>query len=107
MKKICVLLIMILSISLSVNAMEAGTGISVFVPESLYTYGEGSVSLEQSLEFALGLGEYLSIPVGFTYNTNYGLMVDGEDEADSPWFYTDSILPYAMLKPMSPWDTYL
>ncbi len=98
MKKISLFLFMIFCISFSVNAMEAGTGISVFVPESLYTYGEGSVSLEQSLEFSLGLGEYLSIPVGFTYNTNYGLMVDGEDKADSPWFYTDSILPYAMLK---------
>ena len=97
MKKILLIPLLILLSFSSLSAMQAGTGISVFVPESLYKYGEGSVSLEQSLEFSLGLGKYLSLPVGVTYNTNYGLMVDHED-AESPWFYSDAIMPYAMLK---------
>ncbi len=101
MKKLSILLIILL-ISGSLFAMEAGTGISVFVPESLYTYGEGSVSLEQSLETSIGFGEFISLPIGFTYNTNYGLMVDGEDQAESPWFYSDSIMPYVMLKAKIP-----
>jgi hypothetical protein len=96
MKKIIILLLIITPVVLP--AFEAGGGVSVFVPQSLYEYGNGSISLEQSIEFDFGIGKYLSIPLGFTYNTNYGLMVDGEGQAENPWFYSDSILPYALLK---------
>jgi len=96
MKKVCLFLLITLPFSLS--AFEAGGGVSVFVPQSLYQYGSGSVSLEQSLEFELGLTKLFSLPMGLTYNTNYGLMVKGEDKAKSPWFYSDSLMPYLMLK---------
>jgi hypothetical protein len=92
---ICLLLILTL---FTLPAFEAGGGFSVYVPQSLYEQGNGSVSLEQSLEFDLGLSKMLSIPIGITYNTNYGLTVTGEPDAKSPWFYSDSILPYIMLK---------
>jgi len=96
MKKACLILLLLLPFSLS--AIEAGGGFSVFVPRSLYDYGSGSVSLEQSLEFGMGISKHVSIPLGLTYNTNYGLMVKGEDDAKSPWFYSDSLMPYAMVK---------
>lgn len=75
-----------------------GTGISVYVPESLYKASLGSVSLEQSLEFDLKLGDIISVPMGVNYNTNYGLMVKGLDQAKDPWFYSDALMPYVMLK---------
>lgn len=96
MKKFIIVLLFLIPALLP--AFEAGGGFSVFVPQSLYEYGNGSVSLEQSIEFDLGIGKFVSIPLGFTYNTNYGLMVEGEDQAENPWFYSDSILPYALLK---------
>lgn len=96
MKKITILILLI-SITFTISSKSAGTGLSLFVPESLYRYGDGSISMEQSLEFNLGLGEIFSIPMGVTYNTNYGLMVE-EPGADHAWFYSDSIMPYIMLK---------
>jgi hypothetical protein len=98
MKKIQIVSIILLLSLPALFATGVGSGISVFVPESLYTYDEGSVSLEQSLEFSLGLSSILSVPIGINYNTNYGLMVDGEDSSDSPWFYSDALMPYIMLK---------
>ncbi|MGC9312568.1 MAG: hypothetical protein ACP5IA_07720 [Sediminispirochaetaceae bacterium] len=46
-------------------AQSAGGGISFFFPESLLD-GSGSVSKEAGLSTSLGIGEMLSIPVGFT-----------------------------------------
>ena len=96
MKKVYLTILMLIPFTL--NALEAGGGFSVFVPQSLYQYGNGSVSLEQSLEFGLGITKHISLPVGLTYNTNYGLMVKGEDKASSPWFYSDSLMPHMMVK---------
>ena len=99
MKKVCFIIIIgILSTSLWALPKSAGTGFSVYIPESLYLKGDGSVSLEQSLEFGIGLGGIMSMPIGVTYNTNYGLMVDGVSKVEHPWFYSDSIMPYIMLK---------
>ncbi|MGL1893045.1 MAG: hypothetical protein OCD02_15530 [Spirochaetaceae bacterium] len=98
MKKIMITSFLLIFISVLAWSQSAGTGFSVFVPESLYLLGDGSVSMEQSLEFELGLGSVFSLPIGVTYNTNYGLMVDDEAEAEHPWFYSDSIMPYVMLK---------
>ena len=79
-------------------AVGVGSGISVYIPESLYEYNDGSISLEQNLEVSLGLSSIFSLPLGINYNTNYGLMVDGEDRAEDPWFYSDALMPYALLK---------
>jgi hypothetical protein len=64
-----------------------------------------SISIETAFETALGLGDFLSIPVGVSYNQIYGLGAEGTLAADDsaftssgPWFYGDSLLPYAMLK---------
>ncbi|MEX2444738.1 MAG: hypothetical protein WD492_14120 [Alkalispirochaeta sp.] len=86
-----------------------GGGISVFVPWDMFEGETGSISFESSLETSLGLGEYLSFPVGISYNQIYGLSPDGtlsngseeSDEALStggPWFYADSLLPYLLAK---------
>lgn len=98
MKKIVIIFIFLLAVTIPGWGQSAGTGFSVFVPESLYKYGDGSVSMEQSLEFSFGLSGILSLPVGVTYNTNYGLMVDGASDVETPWFYSDSLMPYVMLK---------
>jgi hypothetical protein len=65
----------------------------------------GSISFETSLETSLGIGPFLSIPIGFAYNQIYGSSVvgtvhsTGDDlETSGPWFYTDSLLPYLMLQ---------
>ena len=71
---------------------------------TMYLYGEGSVSLEQSLEFALGITDNISLPIGVTYNTNYGLTVEGESNEHLPWFYSDSLMPYIALKVHIPLD---
>lgn len=86
-----------------------GGGISVFVPWDMFEGETGSISFESSLETSLGLGEYLSFPVGISYNQIYGLspdgtIVDGSGDGDEalstggPWFYADSLLPYLLAK---------
>lgn len=90
-------------------AQSFGGGISVFVPYDMFQGETGSISFETSLETSLGLGDYLSIPVGFSYNQVYGLSPTGQiaegraGEGDAiattgPWFYADSILPYLLAK---------
>jgi len=90
-------------------AQSFGGGISIFVPWDMFEGETGSISFESSLETSLGLGEYLSVPVGISYNQIYGLSPDGtlssgsadEDEAlatGGPWFYADSLLPYLLAK---------
>ena len=93
----------------TLSAQEFGGGISVFVPWDIFQGETGSISFETSLETSLGLGDYLSIPVGFSYNQIYGMdasgtLSDTSSDPDSaletsgPWFYADSLLPYLLLK---------
>lgn len=98
MKKYLLVLLFCYISTTNLFSMSAGTGFSVFVPESLYLYGDGSVSMEQSLQFSLGLTDIISLPIGVTYNTNYGLMVNNEPDVSGAWFYSDSIMPYIMVK---------
>lgn len=98
LKKITILILFSLFCATHGFSMSAGTGFSVFVPESLYLYGDGSVSMEQSLQFSLGLTDIISVPIGVTYNTNYGLMVNNEPDVSGAWFYSDSIMPYILVK---------
>ena len=85
-------------------AAEAGTGLSFFIPESLYRHGEGSVSLETGLSTSLGLGKHLEIPIGFQYNKIQGFLVEGARtgggavEATAPWFMGDSLMPFVKLQ---------
>lgn len=93
----------------TLSAQSFGGGISVFVPWDMLEGETGSISFETSLETSLGLGDYLSIPVGFSYNQVYGMGAvgtlsdistdpDAALETSGPWFYADSLLPYLLLK---------
>lgn len=96
-------------ISTPAMSQSFGGGISVFVPSDMFEGETGSISFESSLETALGLGDYVSVPVGISYNQIYGLSPDGTvsdgngepEEAFStggPWFYADSLLSYLLAK---------
>jgi len=80
--------------------LQAGGGISVFVPESLYAHGQGSISVETNFQYAFGFGKFLSFPIGVTYDKINGLMPGGPDYANAtaPWFVADSVAPYLMAK---------
>jgi len=97
-----------MALSGTLYAAEAGTSLSFFIPESLYTHGEGSVSLETGLSTSLGLGNHLQIPMGFQYNKIQGFLVEGamvngtEVEATAPWFMGDSIMPFVKLQASLP-----
>ncbi len=102
-------LILVVGAVSSVGAQSFGGGISVFVPWDMFEGQTGSISFETSLETSLGLGDYLSFPVGFAYNQVYGLSPDGTLSATSadpdaalstggPWFYADSLLTYLLAK---------
>lgn len=105
MKRIKIaLLCLVMALSGTAYAAEAGTGLSFFVPESLYLHGKGSVSLETGLSTSLGIGSYLEIPVGFQYNKIQGFLVEGvkvnetDVEATAPWFMGDSFMPFIKLQ---------
>ena len=108
-QRILLTTVLLALISTPVMAQSFGGGISIFVPWDMFEGETGSISFESSLETSLGLGEYLSVPVGISYNQIYGLSPDGtlssgsadEDEAlatGGPWFYADSLLPYLLAK---------
>ncbi len=96
--------IFFLTVSLSF-AQSAGGGLSFFFPESLLE-GSGSVSKEAGLSTSLGLGNFISIPVGFTYIKASGFMPydeTGEDDSleridDTIWYTADTFIPYLRLK---------
>jgi len=97
------LIILVFVSSGPVVAQSVGGGISVFVPWDMFEGETGSISFETSLETALGLGDYFSIPVGVAYNQVYGASVTGtvaDDDSrlktSGPWFYTDSLVPYLL-----------
>ena len=84
---------------------SAGGGLSFFFPESLLD-GSGSVSKEAGLSTSIGLGEYLSVPIGFTYIKASGFMPynkSGEDDSlkqmdDTIWYTADTFIPFLRLK---------
>lgn len=86
-------------------AAEAGTGFSLFFPESFYNGNGGTVSVENGLSTSLGLGGMLSLPIGFSYNKIQGYMVEDDDntiKSTKPWFMGDSFMGYIMLKATLP-----
>ena len=96
--------ILFLTASLSF-AQSAGGGLSFFFPESLLE-GSGSVSKEAGLSTSLGLGNFISIPVGFTYIKASGFMPydeTGDDDTleridDTIWYTADTFIPFLRLK---------
>ena len=83
------------------SSQEAGGGFSIFVPEALYEYGEGSISIETRFETSLGLIDGVSVPLGVTVNQVYGLVPsDRSDQygVSGPWFYADTLSPYINIK---------
>lgn len=100
MKRLVVLLVLMLFAVAGVWGQSVGGGVSVFLPESLYWNGNGSVSVQTSLSTSFGFGEILSFPIGVSYNQIYGLK-PGADELNinaRPWFYADNIMPFLMLQ---------
>ena len=99
-KPLTLAILMIVFIGAILSAQDIGGGISVFVPMSLFEEGDGSVTLEESIETSIGLTPLISIPVGLVYTRidGYRVALDGEEESASPWFYGDSLMPYVMLK---------
>ncbi|MCK5154178.1 MAG: hypothetical protein KAQ93_07440 [Spirochaetales bacterium] len=99
MKKSIILIIFIILVSTGLFAAEAGTGFSIFFPESFYEGNGGTVSVENGLSTSIGLGGMLSVPIGFSYNKIQGYMVEGASvKSTKPWFMGDSFMGYVMLK---------
>jgi hypothetical protein len=86
---------------------SAGGGLSFFFPESLIRgSGSGSVSKESGLSTSVSFGEFISVPVGFTYIKASGLMAyedtgeeaPGERLADRIWYVADTFIPYLRIQ---------
>lgn len=80
-------------------SFQAGTGISVYIPESLYLHGKGSITIENNLQTSLSLSKFLSIPIGLTYDKIDGYTPGGTtalDAVTTPWFFGDSVMGYVM-----------
>jgi hypothetical protein len=105
MKRALAAIVFALALGTLAFGQSAGGGISVFVPETLYRYGKGTVAFEQGLSTAIGFGKIISLPVGFAYHSTDGFTVEHADlkRVEGPAFYGDSIIPYAMLKAKIPW----
>ncbi len=101
MKRILLVFTLLAGISSLSFSLEAGGGISVFVPESLYLQKQGSISVETNFQYALGISKYVSFPIGISYNKIYGYTPGGTpalDAVTSPWFFGDSIMGFVMAK---------
>ncbi len=100
----CLAMICVFAFAGTAAAQSVGGGISVFVPLTMFEDQEGSVGFETSAETAMGLGPIFSVPLGISYNQVWGLRPagtlanDDDFEASGPWFYSDSLLTYLMLK---------
>jgi len=100
----------LITVSLSFG-QAAGGGLSFFFPESLVTgSGSGSVSKEAGLSTSIGFGDFLSVPVGFTYIKASGFMPyqeTGDDDSlermdNTIWYTADTFIPYLRLKAKVP-----
>src|SRR6056297_687977 len=100
----------LMTVSLSFG-QSAGGGLSFFFPESLVTGdGSGSVSKEAGLSTSIGFGDFLSVPVGFTYIKASGFMPyqeTGDDDSlermdNTIWYTADTFIPYLRLKAKVP-----
>ncbi|MGD9941428.1 MAG: hypothetical protein AB7T74_16660 [Clostridia bacterium] len=105
MKKNVITAALLVLLGLSgISAQSAGGGISVFVPETLYRYGQGTIAFEQGFSTSVGIGSSLSVPLGFAYHSSDGYLLSHDELGDVqlPVLYGDSILPYAGLQARIP-----
>ena len=105
MKKAVLLIAVVLILSsVPVYSEEAGLEFSVFVPESLYLHGEGTVALTSGFGTSWALADFIEIPIGFDYMKLHGMMVEGVTNgstavtASKPWFMSDCFIPYITVK---------
>ncbi|MFP4484649.1 MAG: hypothetical protein ACOCYG_03970 [Spirochaetota bacterium] len=98
MKRRAILAVLVFVVAVGGWGQSVGGGVSVFLPESLYWNGDGSVSVETALSTSFGLGEFLSFPIGISYNQVYGLKPESAelDINAGPWFYADNLQPFLM-----------
>ena len=109
MRKIGLTIVLLFLFTSLSFGQSAGGRLSFFFPESLLD-GSGSVSKEAGLSTSIGLGEYLSVPVGFTYIKASGFMPyeeTGEDDSldqmdDTIWYTADTFIPFLRLQASVP-----
>ena len=105
MKKHLIRVLILLMLSSQTFAQSAGGGISFFFPESILD-GSGSISKEAGISTDLSFGEYLSVPVGFTYIKASGFTgySDSDDDGrldqldERIWYVADTFIPFVRLK---------
>lgn len=101
MKRILIGVVVLAAVLSPSFAQSFGGGLSFWVPESLYLAQDGSVGVESALETSIGMGDFLSFPIGLSYNQVYALQVEAsgiDPAASSPWFYADSMVVHLMGK---------
>lgn len=100
MKRFALVLAMAIVVLTPAATQSFGGGLSFWLPESLYLTGDGSVGVESALETSFGLGEFLSFPIGLSYNQVYAMLAEFPDATTSnaPWFYADSMVVHLMGK---------
>jgi hypothetical protein len=95
MKRALIVTSILILMAAGIGAQSLGTGITVFVPESLYQGEDGSVSLETGFDSSIGLGNLLSLPFGLTYIKVNGL---SPAESDQAWYAADALLLHLMVQ---------
>ncbi len=100
MKKTLTLMFLLFIMCAGLSAQSFGTGLTVWIPETLWKSGEGSVSLENGVDSSLGLGSLISLPFGLTYLKAHGLRPDGSSQAynyesaDGSWYLADVLVAH-------------
>lgn len=99
MKQMVLVGLALLLVGSIAGAQSVGGGVSLWIPESTYLADEGSLGVETALGTSIGFTDIVSVPIGLVFNQVYGLMAESDGELDdSPWFYSDTALAFAMLK---------
>lgn len=92
----CFVVLVFLFFTAPVFGQEAGTGIGIFLPESVYAGQAGAIGFEQGLGTEIGVGNGISIPLGIEY-LNVGALLPagtGFEDIDEPWFQADIFSVY-------------
>ncbi|MBN2509230.1 MAG: hypothetical protein JXB03_03095 [Spirochaetales bacterium] len=89
---------------ISLWAFEGGVGVSVFIPETLYKYGEGTIAIEKTLSTSIGFGKYFSIPIGINYHhaDGYTIASDSVSMVKGPVLYGDTLSAHLLLQTTVP-----
>ncbi|MEI8094161.1 MAG: hypothetical protein WCG80_08120 [Spirochaetales bacterium] len=100
MKSVLLVVVLLCLSFVSLTAQAVGGGLSVFVPEELYTSGQGTVAFEQGLSTSIGFGDLLSIPIGVAYHAAGSFVLDPAEHPDhvGPDLYGDVLIPSVQVK---------